>query len=219
MKTRSLNLEQMLMLSVGFTISLLMLRIIISGHLFYIFYAWNIFLAAIPFLISRKLYRRQSFGLVAILWLMCWLLFLPNAPYIVTDIFHFRERSPIPLWVDLILVTSAAWNGLILGIVSLLQVDDFLNRFMNTFKANLVILCSLFLSAFGVYIGRFLRFNSWDVITNPDDLVRSVGYRVIYPQDNLRTWGFTLLCGVMLWVFYYTIKKLRSPSKANFAVG
>ena len=198
----------MLVLSITFTIVLLTARILFTGQLYYYFYVWNLFLAVVPVIISRSLFAKDKLDAMAYIKLACWLLFLPNAPYIITDIFHFQERAPVPKWVDLLLVTSAAWNGLILGIVSLLQVEAFLIKHFSIRKVNFIITASLLLSAFGIYLGRFLRFNSWDVVTNPMPLAHALKYRVAYPHENLRTWGFTLLFGGMLWLIYYTVKKL-----------
>ncbi len=208
--TKSWNeVVNMLALSIGFTLLLLLARIILTGHLYYIFYVWNLFLAVIPVIVSRSLFVQEKLNAKAVLKLLCWLLFLPNAPYIITDIFHFKERVPVPKWADLLLVTSAAWNGLILGIVSLLQVETFLLRHFAKPKVNVVISFTLLLSAFGIYLGRFLRFNSWDVFTKPGVIAHAIQYRVFYPMDNARTWGFTILFGGMLWLSYYTIKGLN----------
>jgi uncharacterized membrane protein len=202
----------MLVLSIGFTIVLLTARILYTAQLYYYFYVWNLFLAIIPVIISRSLYLQEKLNAKAIIKLVCWLLFLPNAPYIITDIFHFQERTPVPKWVDLLLVTSAAWNGLILGIVSILQVESFLLKHYNKLKVDAIITATLLLSAFGIYLGRFLRFNSWDVIAKPGALAHALHYRIVYPFDNLRTWGFTLLFGCLLWMSYYTVKKLSGIS-------
>jgi uncharacterized membrane protein len=117
----------MLLLSILFTMVLLCARFYYTKELMYSFYIWNTFLAVIPLCCSRRLIRLDRFGYKAVLLLAGWLAFLPNAPYMITDVFHYMDRPPVPAWFDLLLVTSAAWNGLLLGIISLMQVERFLH--------------------------------------------------------------------------------------------
>lgn len=202
------GIEKMLLLSVFFTIFLIIFRFLYFGHLDFVFYLWNLFLAIIPLMISRQLYKWKKLNLTVFPVLFCWLLFLPNAPYIITDIFHFYERPPVPKWFDLLLVTSAAWNGLMLGIVSLMQVEHFLRLHLSSFKVNISIGAIILSCAYGIYVGRFLRFNSWDVVTNTNALVRQLGSSVIYPKQHVSIWAFTMFFGSLLWLVYYTVKKL-----------
>lgn len=201
-------IEKMLMISVMFTIFLLGARIIYTGQLTYVFYVWNLFLAIIPVVAGRQLARYESFGFSSVTLLMVWLLFFPNAPYIITDVFHFTERPPVPQWYDLLLVISGAWNGLMLGIVSLLYVEDFLLKRLCGMKVNLIVSGSIVLCAFGIYLGRFLRFNSWDVVTDPRDLMHAIGYRLVYPFQHVGTWAFTFAFSGLLWIIYFTLKNL-----------
>ena len=200
------SIEKMLMVSVMFTLVLLAARIVYTGQLYYIFYVWNLALASVPLALSRWLAKHASFGFTSIVLLMAWLLFFPNAPYIITDVFHFAERPPVPKWYDLLLVISGAWNGLMLGLVSLLQVEEFLLKHLSEIKVHVLVSISLLLGAFGIYLGRFLRFNSWDVITNPIDLIQALAYRVLYPFEHVGTWAFTFSFGGLLWIIYFTLK-------------
>lgn len=202
------SIYTLLISSVLFTLILLLVRIILSYQLTYIFYAWNLFLAIIPLCASSKLSKHTAISYKSILLLGCWLLFFPNAPYIVTDLFHFAKREPIPLWYDLLIATTATWNGLLLGFISLLQVESFLKQFLNAKKLNIAMLASFILCGFGVYLGRYLRFNSWDIINNFDDLIYQIAHRFVYPYKHAITWGFTFLFATMLALFYYTIKAI-----------
>jgi len=198
-----------------FTIFLLLTRIILSGHLTYAFLAWNLFLAWIPFAISQKLTGVNNRWKILLLF-SAWLLFLPNAPYIITDFLHLKQRTPIPYWFDILLLFSAALNGLLLGFISLLTVDRFLaNRYGNRISAALI-LCSFFLCSFGIYMGRYLRWNSWDIITNPGDIAIDILARVFNPFDHFGTWSVTFLFGSFFYVMYYSIKNFINTKSNQF---
>src|SRR5689334_6190646 len=95
-------LEKILLLSIGFTLSLVAARFLATSTFTYFFYPWNLFLAMVPYLFSRRL-RHVKERITGWLLLSCWLLFFPNAPYLITDVFHFQARYPVPQWYDLIL--------------------------------------------------------------------------------------------------------------------
>jgi uncharacterized membrane protein len=201
------TIAHLLILSVGFTFSLLAFRFFYSGSLMYLFFVWNLFLASIPLLASTFLIKAKKKYMKWVLF-TGWLLFFPNALYIITDLVHLKQRYPIPLWFDIILVFSAAGNGLILAYTSLQQVELFLKTKLNQQKTNIILFGCLFLSSFGVYIGRFLRWNSWDVFLNPFGLILEIAQHVINPFQHSRTWGMTILLTGFFSIFYFTIKKL-----------
>jgi uncharacterized membrane protein len=208
------NTSKLLLLSVSFTMCLLVVRFMYSHTWDYRFYGWNTFLAALPYMLSTQLVKLRRFRLPAILMLGTWLLFFPNAPYIITDLLHYEERPPVPFWYDIILVVSAAWNGLILGLVSLMNVETFLARYLKPFWLHCCVVASLFLCGYGIYFGRFMRFNSWDVFTDPGMLVYTSAHHVLLPLQYSKLWVFTLLFGVLLGIIYYTLKVLaRGHSK------
>jgi uncharacterized membrane protein len=203
------SLEKMMFVSIVFTMSLLCIRLIYTGELTYIFYVWNTFLAALPLLFSRLLVRVQQLNVKAIVLLACWLAFFPNAPYIITDLFHFSDKPPVPGWFDLMLATTAAWNGLLLGIISLMQVEQFLSGQLKERWVKLIVIVSFALCGYGVYIGRYLRFNSWDAVTHPQQLLYAFGTHVFKPHEHLSTWAFTLCFGTMFGIIYFTLKALK----------
>lgn len=213
MNIRWKNVELMLLLSALFTLVLIGARIMYTGKWDYFMFSWNLFLGSIPVLFSRTLGGKEKLNVSAVAALTGWILFLPNAPYLITDIFHFRAKTGIPKWYDLMLVVSAAWNGLMFAVVSLLQVEEYLSRFLNRLQLQAVMVISIFSCSFGIYLGRYLRFNSWDVITDPIDLVLQIARRICYPQQHGGTWAFTAVFGVMLCLAYYTIRNLGSILK------
>jgi uncharacterized membrane protein len=210
-----MNFSRKAIIPVSFTIVLLIVRIILSGQLTYIFLAWNLFLAWIPFAISQKIDGAQNRWRIFLLT-GAWLLFLPNAPYIITDFLHLRQRPPIPYWYDILLLFSAALNGLLLGLLSLFNVEKFLTDRYGNRISGLLILCSFFLCAFGIYMGRYLRWNSWDIITNPGGIATDILERIINPFDHFGTWSVTFLFGSFFYVFYSTVKTFIGTKSNQF---
>jgi uncharacterized membrane protein len=204
-----------ILIPIGFTYLLLVLRIMITGELTYIFLAWNLFLAWIPFVISNKFKEAQNWSRWKIFFvIMAWILFLPNAPYIITDFLHLKYRAPVPYWFDILLLFSAAFNGLLLGLISLQKTEQFLSEKYGSRKAAILVFAAFFLCAFGIYIGRFLRWNSWDIIINPVELAEDISARLLNPFDNIKTWSVTILFGTFMYVIYFSVKNfLNNTSK------
>jgi uncharacterized membrane protein len=210
-----MSFPKKIILPLAFTMMLLLVRIILTGQLSYVFLAWNLFLAWIPFAISQKLTASDNRWKILLLF-ATWLLFLPNAPYIITDFFHLRQRPPVPYWYDVLLLFSAALNGLMLGLASLLIVEKFLIRRYGNKISALLIFCSFFLCSFGIYIGRYLRWNSWDIVTNPDDIAAAILERVFNPFDHFGTWSVTFLFGCFFSIMYYSIKNFINTKSNQF---
>jgi len=161
----------------GWVATLLAVRMWATGSLFGGFLAWNLVLAAAPLAASTVLVRLDARGAPAAGLLALgavWLAFLPNAPYILTDLVHLAERPPAPFWYDLGLLLSAAGAGLLSGYVSLADVQGVVARRWGGRLAWAASVGVLFLSAFGIFLGRELRWNSWDVVTAPGALARDV---------------------------------------------
>jgi uncharacterized membrane protein len=137
------------------------------------FLIWNLFLAWIPFALALVVYDRAkrgfSVGTGALAGL--WLLFFPNAPYLVTDLFHLRAISGAPLWFDVILYSSFAWTGMLLGLVSLYLMQSVARRYLGEVASWLCVLVAIGLASFGIYLGRFVRWNSWDLFSSPGALL------------------------------------------------
>jgi len=204
-----MSLQKRILLPILFTLLLLTVRIIITGQLVYIFLAWNLFLAWVPFAVSNKLEKsKNSTSLNIYTLLFLWLLFLPNAPYIITDFLHLKQRPPVPYWYDVLLLFSAAFNGLMFGLLSLKKIETFLTSRFGSKKTVFIILFSLFLCAFGIYIGRFLRWNSWDILTNPAEIAEDIINRLVHPFDHFKTWSVTILFGTFLSLVYFSVNNL-----------
>jgi uncharacterized membrane protein len=191
-------------------IGLLVLRIAYSHRSTYSWLMWNLFLAWLPAfsaLVAYDVYKKQSWlkWLVAPLCALVWLIFFPNALYLVTDLIHLHPQSDAPFWFDLILLVAFAWTGFFLGLISLSLMQEILRRMVGTVVSWLFALGVLALSSFGIYLGRFLRWNSWDVFFNPLRLLGDVAEQVRHPLQHFQTLVFSSLFAFFFVAMYLTL--------------
>jgi uncharacterized membrane protein len=168
---------------------------------------WNLFLAWIPFGFASLTYivswSRKLLFLVVPVSALVWLLFFPNAPYILTDFQHLiPATATAPLWFDVIMLIWFAWTGLLLGVVSLYLVHEVVARNFGRVAGWVFAMGVATLGSLGIYLGRFLRWNSWDVLQEPLPLARDLWHLVRYPFSSPRIYGFTLLY-TLLFLFVY----------------
>jgi uncharacterized membrane protein len=147
--------------------------------------------------------------MVVLIFLFSWLLFFPNAPYILTDLFHLRIITQVPIWFDLILILSYAWTGLLFGFMSLWDIEQAMGTMIRKQWIPFISTGLLFLGSFGVYLGRYLRWNSWDIIRDPFGLLHDIGDRFIFPSDYAKTWGMTIFMGLFLNILYWSFKLIE----------
>ena len=198
--------------------SLSVFRVYKTNHSLFLFLNWNLFLAFIPWLLTSLVMVSPS--LQKNKWIIpplfiSWILFFPNAPYIFTDLFHLRIDTKVPIWYDLVLILSFAWTGVLFGLVSLFDIEKILSRFLHKKLVTLISVSLLFISGFGIYIGRFLRWNSWDVIRKPTALLGDVADRFVDPSSHPRTWAVTILMGVFLNMIYWSVRLMKTPDVRN----
>ena len=182
-------------------VGLLAVRMDRVGEPAFVFLTWNLLLAWIPFVLSLGVAAVHGRGGPrALLWVLGagWLLFLPNAPYILTDFIHLGRVGGVPLWFDAALIGTFAAAGLALGLASLLVVHHVVEARRGTLVGWAVAVSSLVLSALGVYLGRFPRFNSWDVVTDPHSLIAVVLLRLADPLGNPFLLRFGVVMSVLL---------------------
>ncbi|MBU2927302.1 DUF1361 domain-containing protein [Winogradskyella psychrotolerans] len=140
---------------------LLMVRMKLNKSYFFSFLIWNIFLAIIPYATTMYLNTSKNVSKLKLgFWFMVWLAFLPNAPYIVTDLIHIRIGNDSLLWLDVLVVLSFALSGLLLFYISLLDMQTLVKSKFKTLPVEMISIAILMLCGFGVYLGRFLRYNS-----------------------------------------------------------
>ncbi len=155
---------------------------LLGGTSTFLFLVWNLFLAWIPYLIALRIepiYQKgASWWLVAAL--LAWLLFFPNAPYMITDLLHLHGQPLKTPLLDILLLLSFAWTGLMLGYLSLFEVQRLMSQLLPKGWNWTLTLCAIWLCAVGVFIGRYLRWNSWDVLLHPISLLQDVS-RYLFP--------------------------------------
>lgn len=180
--------------------TLLVGRHLLFGARDFGFMAWNLMLATVPLGFSFWLpwirSRVAGFTLIA-----AWLLFFPNAPYVLTDLIHLRTQSG-EHWHSVLLLLSFALVGLMLGFASLWRVHEWVAAQTNRWLGWLFVVVCLFLTGFGIYLGRFLRWNSWSILTHPMGVMGDVARRFLWPHHHLQTWGVTMGFGVLLLILY-----------------
>lgn len=201
-----------LMAASGASVALVFARVISTGNLRYLFLVWNLFLAWIPMvfaLLACEKYRSASARDWRFLGLAgAWLLFFPNAPYIFTDLIHLTTRYFPHFWVDLIIILLCALTGLVLGFVSLYLMQSVVARVLGRAAGWLFIAAVAVLSGFGIYLGRFLRFNSWDVLFKPRQLYHDIGNWVANPLANPNALTFPALFAMFLFITYLMLYAL-----------
>ena len=180
----------------------------------FFFLIWNLFLAWIPYWIALILdfFNRMKktpsvFSIIFIVGM--WLIFFPNAPYIITDLLHLRDRQVVPHWYDLMLIVSFAWTGLMLGYCSLFEVQRFLERRFKSWVVWVITLGAIWLGGFGVYMGRFQRWNSWDAMTHPFAVIKQQVHVLANPFDYLNTLGMAIVLSGFLMIGYMTLNAMR----------
>ncbi|MEI9957038.1 MAG: DUF1361 domain-containing protein [Ferruginibacter sp.] len=216
MKT-ALSFQKILWIFFAFIAMMILARCIYAGKYGYMFLIWNLFLAWVPFTISTLFKKMNSAGKWKQVMIFCaWLLFFPNALYIVTDLIHLDAESNVPKWFDAVLLFSCSIAGLLMAFVSILRLEIFLSDKFKSIKVQAIILFIFFISSFGVYLGRFLRWNSWDILSNPFALLYSIAQRFIFPFQHLQTWTVTCTLTALFYLLFLAIKKL--PGYLNQAI-
>ena len=187
---------------------------------------WNLFLAWIPFILSyfahalswKRLWVYLAIPFVAFLWL----LFFPNAPYMLTDLQDLARGAgrEAPLWYDVIIVVWCSWTGTLLGVISLYLMQDIITRTFNRWVGWVFVFVISGLSSFGIYIGRFVRLNSWDILQNPAETAMEILGIVIDPSRRLAafTMGYTfffLFIFLLLYSFSHMLQEQATRAQSS----
>jgi len=193
------EIQKVIILSCFFSLCMVGVRVMYTGEFY------------VPYFISNALFRKIEWIESTpkfIMIFIAWLLFIPNSFYIITDLIHLEPRYVVPLWYDLALILSFVWNGLLLGILSVRQMEKILEIKWGRKSEMFFVYPVMLLNALGVYIGRYLRFNSWDVITNPFQLIQEIFLLLIHPLQNRFDWSMIICYSLFMTLIYITMKRL-----------
>ena len=189
-------------------ITLVVARVGYSNTTSYVGLIWNLFLAWIPFVLAYLAYalswRRKLVYFAIPVFALLWLIFFPNAPYILTDFQHLSYQvSNVPVWFDVIMLVWFAWTGFLLGVISLYLMQNIVRREFGRAVGWFFVLVVSLLSGGGIYIGRFVRWNSWDILSNPFGIATELVNQAMDP--SLRSIGFISLYALFFLFVYITL--------------
>ncbi len=185
---------------------LLAIRIKLTQSTYFLFLIWNLFLACIPFAITSLLSSKPKLNKLQLgLGFILWLLFLPNAPYIITDFAHLKHQDNFYSWLNILLVGAFACTGMLLFCLSALDMKKLLKPYFKNYILRFWFQVIFLLTGFGIYIGRYLRYNSWEIIQKPQALFYDSFLILKSPTQYVEAWLFTLVFWLFLnfafWLF------------------
>jgi len=191
-----------------FCVALVGVRFAESGSTKFMGLTWNLFLAWIPFVLAVVVYdrwRRHGPRAPLLALGVLWLLFFPNAPYIVTDYVHLDRTTDAPYWYDAVTVSAFAWTGLLLGFASLFLMQTVVRQWRGVASGWIFAVAALALGSIGIYLGRFLRLNSWDALEHPSVLPRILHAVARDPFAYQQAIGVTVLFTLALGLAYFLL--------------
>lgn len=193
-----------IVLPVLFTAALIAARAWWSGTQAFGFLLFNLTLAAIPlgFAVLAGRAHRDHRTVTALLLLGGWLLFLPNAPYVMTDLIHLRARPEAPLWFDAAMLGTAGLAGVMLGVAALREARRTIVALVGDKITFVALALATLASGYGIYLGRFARLNSWDAVLHPRTVIRGALPPLLDPMAHPRAWVVTLVFGALFAVAY-----------------
>lgn len=203
----------LLLLSSALAGAFLFGRFVMYHAIEYRFMLWNLMLAWMPYLLSllilvfRPLLARTPLHLL--LPGFVWLIFLPNAPYMVTDFIHLRYRNEFVWWYDLGMLAAFAWAGCFLAVASIQMMQDLIASWYGRVVGWLFAFATIGLSGLGVYLGRFQRWNTWDLFVAPHQIAADVTDTLLDPSGRRQMIGVTLMFAALLLVVYLMFTSAR----------
>ena len=188
-------------------------RVSFFGKFNFLFLFWNMFLAFIPYLISSWMLwysdNKKPYKLFMIIGFVAWIIFLPNAPYLVTDLIHTGRIMVVPVFYDLTVLFSSALVGLLFAFYSLSHIERiFLKKFGNK-ATTLCMIVVIFISSFGIYLGRFIRFNSWHILTDVSSVFLKVWAIISKPYTHQDVYLFSTFFFFFIFMLYQAWKYSR----------
>jgi uncharacterized membrane protein len=207
-----------LILSNGVSLLLMLSRMVASDSSRYWFLLWNLILGWLPVVfaiwLSHRLRHSRWLSAGNLVLTALWLGFLPNSFYLVSDLIHLQITGEVSVLYDAVLFMSFIFNGYVAGFMSIYVVHKEVLRRLGEDTSHLLISGVLLLSSLAIYLGRALRWNTWDVLVNPAGILFDVSEQVInpvsHPQSVVTTLTFFMLLGSMYAVIWQVVHALRS---------
>jgi uncharacterized membrane protein len=225
-----LRLSALLGLAALGCVMLYVLRVLVSGKNSYVYLVYNLLLALVPYVIAAlgavlvaRAGSEKARRLAAVPTALLWLAFYPNAPYIFTDFIHvfnrtFLRAAPSELiglnaliWYDIIMNAAFAFAGHFMGLVSMWLVQRFVARAWGKAAARALVGTAILLAGFGIYLGRFSRLNSWDVVLAARQVLDEASEALADPKAIM----FSLAFSTFIFLTYASLvlfKRLDAPS-------
>lgn len=206
-------IKRLVLLS-AFCCALEVYRLCGTGNLGYIFLPFNLLLAWIPVAFALLAKRTEKWWGFALCF-TAWLAFFPNSPYIITDMIHLKPRTASPYWFDTAMLYTFAFTGLMVGVLSAIIVYQRLRQLIGYYTASGIMLLAMLASGYGIYLGRVLRWNSWNLLTHPTGIWYDTLARITDPFMYPRTYGMTLLFGILLWLVFLVFESFIPSYQTN----
>jgi uncharacterized membrane protein len=186
-----------------------LIRFVVTDQISYLWLNWNLFLALLPIIFAVLAVRAGNKYFIFIS-LILWIGFLPNAPYIITDFIHIDNVGPDSLlWFDSLMIFGYALSGLLSWVLSLSILQE------KFHWKNWIVWAIALLSGFGIYLGRYIRFNTWDFLSKPLELLESIGRIILNPLEYEPVMSMTIIFTFLLAGMYFSLKPLLHNEKTN----
>ena len=207
-----------LLISSTSALLLLLARTVATGNTRFSFMAWNLVLSLLALLASVAfVYAWHGHHT----WLkmatfVAWLFLLPNTFYMLTDFVHVQDSGDINMLFDIVLIGLFAMNGFLHGLISLLLVQKSLLTKLSRRAGAISITSILIASSFAVDMGRYLRWNSWDILLNPNALLFDISNTLLNPNNYHRSFlitGIFFITSGSLYLVLWELSKLQWSKK------
>ena len=215
MNKSNITPSKILLIHTVMILLMILFRILMTWELRHLHLSWNLFLAWIPLIVALTMQKQSThfttpWSFRFVLLFVCWLLFFPNAPYLITDIVHLDKGYDWIMWYDIVLLFSAAFNGLVIGSYSFHKVFKILLNFWSFRTSSVLMIFCVMLGGYGVYLGRILRWNSWDIFTHPVPLLTDTLSMIIDQMAIMMTAVFSSLIIIVYYTFLILVQNERS---------
>jgi uncharacterized membrane protein len=194
------------------SVVLLLMRFAASDNLRYWFLIWNLILGWLPllfaFLLIAQLRKDRWLSIISVGFTMLWLGFLPNSFYLVSDIIHIHETGEVNILYDIVMFMSFIFNGFVSGLLSIYLIHKALLKRESAAVSHAIIAGVFLLASFAIYLGRVLRWNTWDALVNPAGVLFDVSEQVINPVSNPQSFVTTVTFFALLGSVYVVVWQL-----------